>query len=462
MPDPGLTLPDLCSIRTAGGQEELAAAVRGGFSADGCPPGVDDRPHTGRPASTAPSACPPRRPCLPWRASRRMSPTGTPTRSSGPTARPGSPPGSSRSRSTASSSPVRWWCCTPPGTGCRYSPSPAGCSRWESPLPSPRTWPRAGPTVPPGRWSRPGRRSVSSARTSFLVWLIRASGAADREPSAAHPSTGAARRAAPRPVPASTVDGERPGGNERGTPGPAWRLAVRPPGTRPSPPADSVTMRRLRPAPAMTRRWPRTGSACRPATRCRNAGSPRCSGAHPAAGREPESPMHDRNRRSQTHRASRSRLSRKQGPPAVSPDAIVAVPGRSGTGAWRSARSALWVNLHAMSVKAWPGRASPPETTRPVRFFGETLDLEVAFDAGNTVEPTAGNGDRIQLFGPRPPLLRVLPQPRRQHRPAAQGGRPGTGEAELDLDGTCVPVAGAFRGARRHAGGYAGNRRCRW
>ena len=43
MPDPGFARPDLCSIRTAG-QEELAAAVRGGFSADGCPPGVDDPP----------------------------------------------------------------------------------------------------------------------------------------------------------------------------------------------------------------------------------------------------------------------------------------------------------------------------------------------------------------------------------------------------------------------------------
>ena len=49
---------------------------------------------------------------------------------------------------------------------------------------------------------------------------------------------------------------------------------------------------------------------------------------------------------------------------------------------------------------AWLGRASPPETTRPVRFFGETLDLEVAVDAGNTAELTAGNDERIQLFGP--------------------------------------------------------------
>lgn len=107
-----------------------------------------------------------------------------------------------------------------------------------------------------------------------------------------------------------------------------------------------------------------------------------------------------KHRRSQTHRAPRSRLTHKQGPAAVSPDAIVAVPGISGIWAWRSARCALWVNLDAMRVKVWPGWASPPGTTRPVRFFGETLGLEVAFDAGNTVELTAGNGDRIRLFGP--------------------------------------------------------------
>jgi len=44
MSDPGFARPDLCSIRTAGGQEEFAAAVRGEFSADGCSPGVDDPP----------------------------------------------------------------------------------------------------------------------------------------------------------------------------------------------------------------------------------------------------------------------------------------------------------------------------------------------------------------------------------------------------------------------------------
>jgi hypothetical protein len=44
----------------------------------------------------------------------------------------------------------------------------------------------------------------------LLVWLIRTSGAAGRGPSAAHLCTGAACRAARRPVPVSAVDGDRP------------------------------------------------------------------------------------------------------------------------------------------------------------------------------------------------------------------------------------------------------------
>ena len=94
MSDPGVTRPDLCPVRAAAGQAEPAGAARGGFSADGCPPACDYPPAPRRAAPAAPSACPPRRPCSPWRASRRMSPTGTRMRSSGPTARPGSPPGS--------------------------------------------------------------------------------------------------------------------------------------------------------------------------------------------------------------------------------------------------------------------------------------------------------------------------------------------------------------------------------
>ena len=44
MPGPGFAPPDLCSIRASGAQEELAEAVRGGFSADGYPLGGDAPP----------------------------------------------------------------------------------------------------------------------------------------------------------------------------------------------------------------------------------------------------------------------------------------------------------------------------------------------------------------------------------------------------------------------------------
>ena len=69
----------------------------------------------------------------------------------------------------------------------------------------------------------------------LLVWLIRSSGAADRGPSAAHLCTGAACRTAGRPVPASAVGGERPGGNQRGTSDLAWRPAGQPAGQSPVP-----------------------------------------------------------------------------------------------------------------------------------------------------------------------------------------------------------------------------------
>jgi hypothetical protein len=44
MSNPGFTRPDLCSIRTAAEQKELAGAVHGGFSADGYPLDDDDPP----------------------------------------------------------------------------------------------------------------------------------------------------------------------------------------------------------------------------------------------------------------------------------------------------------------------------------------------------------------------------------------------------------------------------------
>jgi hypothetical protein len=103
----------------------------------------------------------------------------------------------------------------------------------------------------------------------LLVWLFRTCGPTDRGPSAEHLGTGAPCRAAARSVPASAADGERPGGNERDAPDPAGRPAGQAAGQAPTPASGSVRRRRrLRPALSMTRRWPRTGSACRPVTRC--------------------------------------------------------------------------------------------------------------------------------------------------------------------------------------------------
>ncbi len=59
------------------------------------------------------------------------------------------------------------------------------------------------------------------------------------------------------------------------------------------------------------------------------------------------------------------------------------------------------VNLDAMRIKGLVWLGIPVgDYAAAVRFFGETLGLEVAFDEGTTVELGAGNGDRIQLFGP--------------------------------------------------------------
>jgi hypothetical protein len=69
----------------------------------------------------------------------------------------------------------------------------------------------------------------------LLVWLIRTSGAADREPSAEHLCTGAACRTAQRPVPASAIDDERPGANQRDTADPVWRSAGQAAGQSPIP-----------------------------------------------------------------------------------------------------------------------------------------------------------------------------------------------------------------------------------
>ena len=139
----------------------------------------------------------------------------------------------------------------------------------------------------------------------LLVWLIRTSGAVEPGPWAEQLCSRAACRTAIRSLPVSAVDGDRPGGSERHGSGPARRPAGQAARLPAVPANEQRDVRCLKPAPSMTRRWPRTGSACRPAIRCRNAGSLRCSDAHPAAGRERESLTHGRHHRSNNRRASR-------------------------------------------------------------------------------------------------------------------------------------------------------------
>jgi hypothetical protein len=164
---PGFARRDLCSIRTADERDELAEAVRSGFSAAGYPLADDDPP--------VPLTSGIDRAIRLSTAAAVLAVAGIAayvsywhaSRSSGHMARPGSPPGWSRPRSTAWCTPVRCSSsCTRHGTGSRCLPWPGGCSGWGSRPPSRRTWPRAGPTVWSGRWSRPGRRPVSWAPMS--------------------------------------------------------------------------------------------------------------------------------------------------------------------------------------------------------------------------------------------------------------------------------------------------------
>ena len=145
----------------------------------------------------------------------------------------------------------------------------------------------------------------------LLVWLVRTSGAVEGGPSAEHLCNGAACRAAVRPLPTPAVDDDRLGGSGRDMSDPSPRPAGQAAGQSAIPASGRRDDEVPKAAPSMTRRWPPTGSACRPAIRFPNADSPKCSDIPPAAGRERESPMRDKHHRSRTRRASRSRLDRR-------------------------------------------------------------------------------------------------------------------------------------------------------
>ena len=235
MSDPGFARPDLCSIRTADEQDEVAEAVRGGFTADRHPPAGDDPP--------APQASGIDRAIRLSTAAAVLAVAGIAAyvsywhayavvRAHGETG------------ITARLEPA-----TIDGLVYASSMVVLYAARHRVPVPSLARWLLAlgiAATLTANMaqgWSHGPVGAVVAAWPAvslvgsyeLLVWLIRTSGAAARSPSAAHPGTGAACRAARRLVPASAVDGERPGGNQRDTSDPACRPAGQGAGQSPVP-----------------------------------------------------------------------------------------------------------------------------------------------------------------------------------------------------------------------------------
>src|SRR5690348_13514256 len=221
MPDPGFTRPDLCSIRAATEQAEPAGAARGGLSADGHLPAGDDTP--------APLASGIDRAIRLSTAAAVLAVAGIAAYVSywhayavvlahgetGITAR--LEPATIDGLVYASSMVVLY--------AAQHRVPVPSLARWLLALGIAATltanmaqgWSHGPVGAVIAAW--PAVSLVGSYE--LLVWLIRTSGAADRRPSAAHLRTGAACRAARRLVPASAVNGERLGGNQRGTSDPA-------------------------------------------------------------------------------------------------------------------------------------------------------------------------------------------------------------------------------------------------
>jgi hypothetical protein len=277
MPGPGFTRPDLCSMRAAADQEELAEAVRGGFSADCCSPGDHDpsSPLTSgidrvirlSTAVAVVAVAGVAAYVSYWHAYAVVRAHGE----TGITAR--LEPATIDGLVYASSMVVLY--------AARHRVPVPSLARWLLGLGIAATltanmaqgWSHGPVSAVVAAW--PAVSLVGSYE--LLVWLIRTSRAVERGPSAEHLCNRAAGRTAISSLPVSAADGDRPGGSQRHASDP-------------------------------TRRWPRTGSACRPAIRFRSADLLRCSNAHPAAGRERESLRHDKHHRSKNRRAPQPRL----------------------------------------------------------------------------------------------------------------------------------------------------------
>jgi Protein of unknown function (DUF2637) len=225
MPDPGLTRPDVCSIRTAAEQEEPAEAVRGGFSAVGDPLGNDyppapltsgiDRAIRISTAVAVFAVAGIAAYVSYWHAYAVVRAYGE----IGITAR--LEPATIDGLVYASSMVVLY--------AARHRVPVPSLARWLLGLGIAATlaanmaqgWSHGLVGAVVAAW--PAVSLVGSYE--LLVWLIRSSGAAERGSSAEHPCHRAACRTAIRSLPISAVDGDRAGGSERHGSGPARRPA---------------------------------------------------------------------------------------------------------------------------------------------------------------------------------------------------------------------------------------------
>jgi hypothetical protein len=227
MSGPGFAPPDLCSIRAAAGQEELAQAVCGGFSADGYPLGGDDRPapltsgiDRAIRLSTAVAVLAVAGIAAYvsyWHAYAVVRAHG----GTGITAR--LEPATIDGLVYASSMVVLY--------AARHRVPVPSLARWLLGLGIAATltanmaqgWSHGLVGAVVAAW--PAVSLVGSYE--LLVWLIRTSGTAERGPSAGHLCNRAACCTAIRFLPISAVDGDRPGESERHASDPARRPARR-------------------------------------------------------------------------------------------------------------------------------------------------------------------------------------------------------------------------------------------
>ena len=268
---PGFARPDLCSIRTADEQDELAEATRSGFSAASNPPGDDDPPvplasgiDRAIRLSTAAAVLAVAGIAAYvsyWHAYAVVRAHGE----SGITARlePATIDGLVYASSMVVLYAVRHRVPVPSlarcllGLGIAATLTANMAQGWSHGL--------VGAVV--AAW--PAVSLVGSYE--LLVWLIRTSGTAEHRAPGGYLGGAVACCAAARSATTAATGAGSPAGASATHQTRHGSLRLRPPGRRPSLPAGSVTRRYLTAAPSMTPRWPRTGSAPRPVIRSPNA-----------------------------------------------------------------------------------------------------------------------------------------------------------------------------------------------